>query len=351
MSIDFNCRWISAFLALAWVGLNACDNTQSSTGAVNGSKVPRRVPVTVVEVQPAPMRDVLFLPGSSEPWEDVVVAADASGRIEWTGPREGERVRRGTLLARIDVAALKARLEHAEAAFRLADEQFKRRKSLREREIIPQEDLDRSETQRTLALKELEQARVMHGRGSPCAPIDGVINSCYVDAGEFIETGKPLVNIVNIARIKINVQVPEMDVRFIRPGMKTPLHIDALPGREFEGTVDFVAFKADPATKTFLVRTVVENPEGLIRPGMIGRVAFLRQVIADAIAVPLFAVVDRGGERLIFVEKDGIAHSRTIRIGVIEADRVQITAGLAAGERLIVKGQADVEDGMKVEVR
>jgi membrane fusion protein (multidrug efflux system) len=99
------------------------------------------------------------------------------------------------------------------------------------------------------------------------------------------------------------------------------------------------------------VRTVVENPEGLIRPGMIGRVAFLRQVIADAIAAPLFAVVDRGGERLIFVEKDGIAHSRTIRIGVIEADRVQIVAGLAAGERLIVKGQADVEDGMKVEVR
>ena len=60
---------------------------------------------------------------------------------------------------------------------------------------------------------------------------------------------------------------------------------------------------------------------------------------------------DRHVLQQIFVEKDGIAHSRTIRIGVIEADRVQITAGLAAGERLIVKGQADVEDGMKVEVR
>lgn len=340
-----------ALLAAALAGLSACGGPESGAGEANASRAPRRVPVAVVAVQPAPMRDVLTLPGTTEPWEDIVVAADASGRVEWAGPREGARVGKGALLARIDVAALKARLEHAEAAFRLADEQYKRRKSLREREIIPQEDLDRSETQRTLALKELEQARVMHARGFPCAPIEGVVNHCYVDAGEFVEAGKPLVNLVNIGRVKIHVQVPELDVRFIRTGMSVPLQIDALPGLALTGTVDFVAFKADPHTKTFLVRTVVENPEGVIRPGMIARVAFLRRVIPEAVSAPLFALVDKSGERIVFVAREGVAESRPVSLGIIEGARVQILSGLAPGDLLIVKGQTEVEDGTAVDVR
>jgi membrane fusion protein (multidrug efflux system) len=64
--------------------------------------------------------------------------------------------------------------------------------------------------------------------------------------------------------------------------------------------------------------------------------------------VPLFAIVDKGGERVVFIEKDGIAESRAISIGVIEGDRVQITRGLEAGDHLIVKGHTEVEDGMKV---
>jgi len=115
--------------------------------------------------------------------------------------------------------------------------------------------------------------------------------------------------------------------------------------------VDFVAFKADPATKTFLVRTVIDNPFADIRPGMIARAAFVRRVIADALLAPLFALVDKGGERLVFVEKDGVAQSRTVSIGVIEGDRVQITSGLNPGDHLIVKGHTEVEDGMKVSVQ
>jgi membrane fusion protein (multidrug efflux system) len=84
---------------------------------------------------------------------------------------------------------------------------------------------------------------------------------------------------------------------------------------------------------------------------MIGRVAFVRQIVADAVAVPLFTLVDKGGERIVFVEKDGVAQSRTISIGVIEGDRVQVTGGLNPGDHLIVKGHTEVEDGMKVIVK
>jgi len=80
-------------------------------------------------------------------------------------------------------------------------------------------------------------------------------------------------------------------------------------------------------------------------------VAFLRRILPDALSSPLFAIVEKGGERLVFVEKDGVAEARTISFGVIEGDRVQITKGLHPGDHLIVVGQTEVEEGMRVQVR
>jgi len=157
-------------------------------------------------------------------------------------------------------------------------------------------------------------------------------------------------DLVNVDRIKINLNVPEMDVRFCRPGQEADVRVDAFPGKNLKGAVDFVAYKADPATKTFPVRVLVENPGHKIRPGMIARVSLTRRIIPDALVAPLFALVDKGGERLVFVEEDGVARARTVVPGVIKGDRIQIVEGLSPGDRLIVKGQTEVEEGTKVQV-
>ena len=319
--------------------------------AENTSPQAPAIAVAVMIVEPVSIRDVIFLPGETEASEDVKVAANTAGRVDWIGPREGQRVNKGDLLARIDVSALKASRDRAEAAFKLADDLYQRRLRLFDNKIIAREELNQSETQRTLALTDLAQIKVRYNHGFPKSPITGIVNHLYLDEGEYADIGKPIVDIVNIDRIKINVRVPELDVRFVKKGQSTPVKIDAFPDRTLIGTVDFVSFKADPATKTFLVRSIIDNADHDIRPGMIGRVAFVRRAIADAVAAPLFSLVDKGGERIVFVEKDGVAASRTISIGVIEGDRVQITSGLKVGDHLIVKGHTEVEDGMKVIVK
>ncbi|MGD2099951.1 MAG: efflux RND transporter periplasmic adaptor subunit [Desulfobacterales bacterium] len=345
---------LALFLAvLLWAGFLAfgCDDKTGHANTDDEANPPSEVPVSIIEIQAESIRDIIFLPATTEAWQDVKVAADTAGRIEWIGPREGDLVKKGDLLIKIDVSALKAALDHARAQYQLADELYQRRQRLYERKIIALEELDQSKTQRTLAATDLRQIKVRYNHGFPRSPINGIINHLYVDAGEFIDTGKPIADIINIERIKINVRVPELDIRFVMQGQQTPVKIDAFPDRTLSGTVDFVAFKADPATKTFLVRTVIENPFADIRPGMIARVAFVRRVIPDALLAPLFAVVDKGGERLVFIEKDGVAQSRTVDIGVIEGDRVQITSGLNPGDHLIVRGQTEVEDGMRVRVQ
>lgn len=329
----------------------ACGKSESKVTAQPLAPKGPQVKVSVLEVQPSSMRDVLVLPGETQPWEDVRVSSDMDGLVEWIGAREGQSVRKGELLARIDVAARKATLDRARASFQLADELFKRRESLFERKIISREELDRAFTERALAETNLRQAQVEYERGFLKAPVSGFVNHLYVDAGEYVARGAPVLDLVNVERIKIQLNVPEMDVRFLKPGHEAMVTIDALPEKRLWGKVDFVAYKADPATKTFQVQVVVENPTREIRPGMIARIGLLRREVQEALAVPLFAIVNKGGERVLFVEKDGRVSARTVSIGIIEGDRVQITNGLSAGERVIVSGQAEVEEGMQVQVQ
>lgn len=333
--------------------MSACSRSESGAQFEEARKEAesRVVQVSVVDVQPGPMRDILVLPGETEAWQDVRVPADMGGVVEWIGPKEGDAVKQGELLAKIDVSALKANLDKAEAAAKLADELYQRRKTLFEQKIFTKEDLDRSQTERTLGYGNLKQAQVEYERGSTVAPISGLVNHLYVDEGEFIERGKPMLDLVNVDRIKVNANVPELDVRYLKVAQKATVRIDAFPGKQIPGIVDFVAFKADPATKTFQVKVIIDNPDHAIRPGMIARVAFLRRVIPDALTAPLFALTDKGGERILFVEKDGVVQARSVSIGIIEGDRIQITKGLNPGDHLIVVGQTEVEEGMRVKAR
>lgn len=340
---------IGVVLATVWG--SGCGSSESSTQPEPGKNAVRVMQVSVATVEPGPMKDILLLPGETEAWQDVRVGADMAGRVEWIGPKEGEAIKEGALIAKIDVSSLKAALDKAEAALNLAADLYERRRKLFERNIVNQEELDKVLTEWTSAKASFRQVQTEYERGFVKSPITGVVNHLYVDQGEFIDRGKPLVDLVNVDKIKINVNVPELDVRFLKPGQGVVIRVDAFPGREMVGVVDFVAYKADPATKTFHVKVVTDNANRDIRPGMIARVAFLRRIIPDALSAPLFALVDKGGERVLFVEKDGVVHARTVSIGVIEGDRVQITRGLEPGDRLIVTGQRDVEEGMKVQVK
>lgn len=338
-------------LSLLFVSLSGCDSSESSTQVEKSAAPSRSVQVSVSTVEPTAIRDVLVLPGETEAWEDVRVASDMTGRVEWIGPREGETVQKGQLIAKIDESTLKAALDRAQAAYELADEVYKRRQILLEKDLLSQEERDRSLTERSLAKANLRQAKVEYERAFLRSPIEGAINRLFVDEGEFIERGKPMLDLVNVDKIKINANVPELDVRYLEVGQKVPVSVDALAGSKFPGAIDFVAYKADPTTKTFHVRVVIDNPDHRIRPGMIARAAFLRRVIPDALVAPLFSLVDKGGERILFVEKEGVARARSVSTGVIEGAEVQITSGLEAGDRLIVKGQTEVEEGMKVQVK
>ncbi|SDB40420.1 membrane fusion protein, multidrug efflux system [Desulfonatronum thiosulfatophilum] len=343
------CRsMLLAVMSMALLG--ACSN---SLGDVpdEPTNLPRKVNVVVQEVSPTELRDVVVLPGTAEPWLSVDLAAETAGRVEKLSVREGDRVTPGQILAQIEVTALAAGRARAQAAFDLFEEQLRRRERLYKDNIISEEELDQVRSGKVQAREELRQAEIEYGRGLVRAPGAGRVNNMRTEVGEFVDRGQGIIELVDIDKIKVQVQVPEMDVRFLNVEQPAAVIVDAFSEQTFSGIVDFIAYRADPATRTFRTQVVVENPDGTIRPGMIARVMFVRQVIPDAVTIPLSAMIDRGGERLVYVEEDGVARARNVSIGVIERDRIQITRGLEPGDRLIVAGHREVEEGTAVVVQ
>ena len=335
--------FILGILIFSLCGCDSDPKTEASTDTQE-----KAVRVKVVEVAPVTIQDMLTLPGETAPDKDVCVSSESAGTVIWLGVKEGDTVRKGQLIARLDGASSGAKFDRAKAAKRLAAEQLRRRKELLNKGVLAQEEYDQIKAELDQSEASLKEMQVNVEYGIVRAPIAGVINKRYIDRGERLEVGSKVVDIVDSSTIKTYINVPEMDISYIKKGQNVTVSVDALPGKTWEGVIDFVSFKADRFSKTFEVKVLTDNKDGEIRAGMLARVSLLRRVVNNAVTTPLSAIINQGGERIIYVEKDGLAHVRTIELGVIDGDRAQITKGLEAGEKLITAGHTMVEDGMKV---
>jgi membrane fusion protein, multidrug efflux system len=345
-------RWgvMSALAAL--LALTGCGN--GSEAQHNAPAVEKTVRVHVSEVVQEDLQETFTLPGTLEAWEDLTLAAEIPGPVRWIGPREGDRLKAGEPILRIDPETLEANRSRDQAAFELSQRQYRRLEQLRQENFVSEQEYEVARQAYQVAEADLRRSRLALEKSTLHAPIDGVLDRLLVDRGEFVSDGTPVAVVVQVDRLKVLVDIPEKDVAFLRPGQQvqvTPAAIDAGRSSDIRGEITHLTYKADPLTRTYQAKIAVDNRDLLLRPGMIVRVGLNRRNLPQVIAVPLFAVVDRGGARFVFVVENGQAVLRPVQTGAVLGERVIIQTGLASGERLIVQGQHLLSDGVRVSDR
>jgi len=307
--------------------------------------------VRVAVVRPQPLSEKMLLPGTVEAWEDIDLSAKAGGTVEWLGPKEGDRVTSGQVILRLDTESRLALYKQAEATMIQTDKQYERIARLVKEGVSNRSELDNVVAQRDVARANFEVARVNLADATLRSPIHGVIDRIGVDQGEHVNAGQVVAKIVQTDPVKIVVNMPEKDVAFCKQGEDVGVFPDDVRMNHMKvASIYYVGLTADPANRTYPVRLKFENPDGKLRPGMIIRIGLIRRSFDNALAVPLFAVVDRGDRKVVFVEKDGHAVQRPVSLGIIEGDRIQVTSGLSPGDRLIVVGHRDLVDGAETQV-
>jgi len=329
------------------------EQTRAEADTKAKAEAEQRLPkVKIVEVMPVPLTDYLVLPGTVRPYEEIDLAAKSPGTVKWVGPKEGDRIQKGEKLLELDMELASTRVAEARAHYDQAMKDYDRMKKLSEEGIISKRQFDAAKTALDTSKAALDAVEVSVSEGSLTAPINGILDRLNVDRGEYINPGQPVMKIVNINKVKVELPVPEKDILYFKKGQPVDIEMENTTGktRGFSGVIDFVSMTAETTTRTYVVKVVVNNPDQVLRPGMIVRAHLVRRDLQEAIAVPFFTIIDREDGKAVFVVEDGVARVRPIEYGIFQQNIVEIRSGLEIGEQLVIVGQRTLVDGEKVDV-
>ena len=338
------------------------------------------MPPAAVVVQQATLADVTVrqdYAGRARGAREVEVRARISGILEQRLYEEGQMVREGDALFRIDrkpaAAALqraRAQRQVAEADVQQAEREWNRISSLFERNAVSERDRDSAQSALELARANLAvanagvaQAELDLGYTDVTAPISGVTSLEDFPEGSLIDTGTLLTTIVQLDPVHVRFALPENDANIRRAAREGMVRTDQeqnvsarlvlADGSEYDldGRIDFTASTLDPRTGTVSARAVFPNPEQVIVPGQFVRVRVELQSFDDVITVPERAVTQgQNGPVVYVVDDDSKARVREVELGPVSDGRQILLSGLDAGDRYIVSGLVNLRDGAAVNV-
>lgn len=310
-----------------------------------------RPPVNVVtlDVSPVLVQDRLDLPAQVEAWVELNVTAEVPGKVMRVPIAEGAHVRKGDVIAEIDTRDYENELASIRADYELALKNLARTKSLYDEDLVTKAQLD-SDTARANSLQaSLENAKLRLERCRITAPVSGILNRLDAKEGLYLNMQDRVAVILNISTVKVSAGIPESDVDAVRRLEYFDVTVNALE-KTVRGRRHFLSKSPESFAHLYKLEIAVDNPDGEILPGMFTRVNIVKQEFKNSFAVPLYAVISRGGEQFVFVEKGGTAHVRMVETGILDGWRIQITRGLAEDDRVIVVGHRNVDEGQSVNV-
>jgi len=307
--------------------------------------------VTVHHVEGVTRDDQITLPGRVEVFDEVVVAAEQSGRVVSVQVREGRPVSEGDALLQIDDSLWQKRLQDSEIRQRDAQRDLSRMEELLRDGAVSQSEWEAVQTAAETAEIALAEAKIELARCTPIAPLSGTVEQVLVSTGEYVNPGQPVVRILETDRMKVVFFVPERDVLMIRSDRAYGVELASGSGDRMDGTVHYVASSANPANNAYRVELVLDNAEGRLRGGMMARVQFHRGTIEDAVVLPLDAIVPMEGEFVVYIVQDDRAVRRIIRMGQLVGSSAVIREGVAIGDLVVRDGNRAVIDGTPVVVK
>ena len=288
--------------------------------------------------------------GNLLPNQRVIMRSEIDGVIENIYFDEGDEIVNNKKLIDISTKELSLKLKIAFADSKLAETNLKRDEKLAKDNLIPNAQLDQTRTFAERALLNRELAKISLNKSIINSPLSGTVKTRFVKVGEFVRKGDRLVEILNVDRILVKVNIPEQEILQFNIGQKVDIELYILEKKLFEGKVKKIGLEADASNRTFPVEIEVNNRERILRPGMLARVTFNKRVDQDQVVVPRHTILERDSGRIVYVVDKGKAFQREVSTGISQREKVQILTGLGRGEQLVVEGHTKLTDGEEINI-
>ena len=348
------------FLLIATLTATGCGTTESSPTAPA-----RQVPVEITVSARQDIDITVDAVGTLRADRAVEIRPKRAGHIQALPLVEGATVAAGDVLARLDDTDLRAQVDVGLASVRDAEvreasarRQLARMQPLLSGGIVAQEQYDdvHAELERASANLEVAKATLALARARLAetvivAPFDGVVGQRRVDVGAYVREGDTLATLVDLDPLEIEFTVSDRFLAQLRRDRAVSVGVTSHPDERFVGTVVFVAPEVDEVNRTVTVKARLPNPAGELRPGQFASVTLTLDRHVDAVVIPEEALLSDGQRSLVFVVEDDVARARQVTTGARELGRVEITDGLAAGQRIVQTGHEKLDPGADNPVR
>jgi membrane fusion protein (multidrug efflux system) len=280
--------------------------------------------------------------------ESVIIRSEQSGRIAKLNFREGQPVRKGQLLVQLDDSVTRAELGQANANLKLAKAKFDRAVELREKNFVSGQAKDEAENALKVAEASVKLIEARLQRFNIEAPFSGTVGLRSASVGDYVRDGQDIVNLEKTDPIKVDFRIPELFQSKVRVGQSLAVAFDAIPGKNFTGTVFAVNPQLDAAGRAVVMRAQMANPSGALKPGMFARVRLVLSDTGQTVVVPEQSVFMQGEDQVVYRVVDGRAQRTKVEVGQRRDAKVEIVQGVAAGDTVVLAGWQRLRDGAAV---
>jgi membrane fusion protein, multidrug efflux system len=338
-----------AVLCAAWAIYATQHKTVAGAGAPQGGGGRNSAPatVTLAAVRSERVSQKLEALGNARANESVDISTKISNIVTAVTFRDGERVKRGQVLVQLDDAQARADVAAAQAALTESESQYNRSRELLNTQALSKSSFEQLEATLKANRARLGAAQARFEDTVIRAPFSGRVGLRRVSVGTLISPGDVITTLDDTSVIKLDFSVPENFLASIREGLSIRATAPAFPGRTFAGSVSSIDSRVDMNTRSVLVRALLANEDGALKPGMFLNVSLANDE-REALVIPEEALSPEAERQYVFVVAEGKASRREVRIGGRRPGSVEVLAGLTAGERVIVEGTQKVRDGASV---
>lgn len=346
-----------------------CENGEKDEekAEAEAASVTRKVPVEAVEVVERDIRDTLESTAAVDARQAVDIVAVVPGVVVSLDVEQGDTVKKGERLAKIQREELNLGVQAASSAVGRLQQEVDRLKPLLDKGVISRQMYDEARYRLEEARGEQRRARVAVGDTRVTTPMDGVVAMRAVNLGQQVATGTPLFRVVDPAELIVVVNLPETALGDVFEGQSSYITSEALDDARFPATVERISPVVDPRTGTIRVTLRIDEAEDVIteeekqpeeaapparqlRPGMFVKTYIVTSERENALVVPRRAVTYLDDRAMIFVVESGVAIRKPVVTGIAEGSLIELREGVSSGDSVIVLGQDGLKDGTPVDV-
>ncbi len=322
--------------------------TDTAQATASAPAAPPPMPVEATEVAVAAADRDITAVGTLQSNESVVITAEIAGRIDKIAFAEGEGVDTGKTLIRLDASVLKAELDRAEASRALSEANYRRAEALLKDRAISERERDEAYAQWQLDEASVRLAKAQWDKTRIVAPLDGTLGLRKISVGDYVQPGQELVNLEDTSQLKVEFRIPEKFSAQVKVGQRVKLQSDAYAGRTFVGQVYAINPQVEENSRSLVMRGLLDNREGLLRPGQFVKVSLTLETRADAIFIPEQALISQPKSQFAYTVVDGAAQMVPVQTGMRRKGWVEVTSGLSLGDVVITGGHQKIGPGSPV---